>query len=44
MSAVLATRSPVLLRPMVSDDVDAVLALAARVHPTTWSSEFMRSQ
>lgn len=44
MSAVSVTRSPVLLRPMVSDDVDAVLALDARVHPTPWSPEFMRSQ
>tara|TARA_B100000745_G_C20102891_1_gene377333 strand:+ start:144 stop:617 length:474 start_codon:yes stop_codon:yes gene_type:complete len=29
---------------MVDADVDAVLALDALVHPTTWSPEFVRSQ
>jgi ribosomal-protein-alanine N-acetyltransferase len=29
---------------MVDADVDAVLALDALVHPTTWSPDFMRSQ
>ena len=39
-----AVGAPVRLRPMVEADVDAVLALDALVHPTTWSPEFMRSQ
>ena len=39
-----AVGAPVRLRPMVDADVDAVLALDALVHPTTWSPEFMRSQ
>jgi len=39
-----AVGAPVRLRPMVDADVDAVLALDALVHPTTWSPEFVRSQ
>ena len=38
------SRVPVDLRPLVDSDVDAVLALDARVHPNTWSSKFLRSQ
>ena len=44
MRTVPAVGTPVRLRPMVDADVDAVLALDALVHPTTWSPEFMRSQ
>ena len=43
MKTVPAVGAPVRLRPMVDADVDAVLALDALVHPTTWSPEFMRS-
>jgi len=39
-----AVGASVRLRPMVEADVDAVLALDALVHPTTWSPEFVRSQ
>ena len=44
MRTVPAVGAPVRLRPMVDADVDAVLALDALVHPTTWSPEFVRSQ
>ena len=44
MRTVPAVGTPVRLRPMVDADVDAVLALDALVHPTTWSPDFMRSQ
>ena len=44
MTAVAPSRVPVDLRPLVGSDVDAVLALDARVHPSTWSSGFLRSQ
>ena len=44
MTAVAPSRVPVDLRPLVDSDVDAVLALDARVHLNTWSSGFLRSQ